>query len=80
MPRKATHDHLVTRPVHAGLLADWFPLRDQLADLRSQDVLSVADEDLIRHMLCSLVDIADDIVGDLVPDLEARCRITGQAP
>lgn len=75
-------DDPVTRPVHThtDLLADWFPLRDELCDLRSQDFLSAADEDHIRHVLSSLVDIADDIVGDLVPDLDSRRRITGQAP
>ncbi|MBN3458370.1 hypothetical protein JNN96_30480 [Mycobacterium sp. DSM 3803] len=72
-------DNFVTRPVHADLLADWFPLRDDLCDLRSRDVLSAADEDRIRHLLTSLVDIADDIVGDLVPDVDARWRITGHA-
>jgi hypothetical protein len=41
--------------------------------------LSAADEDRIRHLLTSLVDIADDIVGDLVPDIDARRRITGHA-
>lgn len=72
-------DNFVTRPVHTDLLADWFPLRDDLCDLRSQDVLSAADEDHLRHLLTSLVDIADDIVGDLVPDIDARRRITAHA-
>ncbi|QZH61249.1 hypothetical protein K1X22_05680 [Mycolicibacterium farcinogenes] len=76
MPATAHH---ITRPV-IELLADWFPLRDELCDLRSQDHLTPAQEERVRDLLTELVDIADDIVGHLVPDHATRCQITGRAP
>lgn len=72
--------HQITRPV-IELLADWFPLRDELCDLRSsQDHLSTAQDEKVRDLLTELVDIADDIVGHLVPDHATRCQITGRPP
>lgn len=73
-----TTDHPITRPV-IELLGDWFPLRDELYDLRSHDHLSTAQEEKVRDLLTELVDIADDIVGHLVPDLATRRQITGGA-
>lgn len=75
----STLDQPITRPV-IELLGDWFPLRDELCDLRSQDQLSTAQDEAVRHLLTELVDIADDIVGHLVPDLATRRQITGGAP
>ncbi|MEW2484486.1 hypothetical protein AB0876_33345 [Mycobacterium sp. NPDC049093] len=74
-----TTDHSITRPA-IDLLGDWFPLRDELCDLRSQDHLSTAQEEKVRDLLTELVDIADDIVGHLVPDYATRCQITGRPP
>ncbi|OBB17032.1 hypothetical protein A5761_11290 [Mycolicibacterium setense] len=73
-----TTDHPITRPV-IDLLADWFPLRDELCDLRSQDHLAAGQEEKVRDLLTELVGIADDIVGHLVPDHATRCQITGRA-
>lgn len=73
-----TTDHPITRPV-IDLLADWFPLRDELCDLRSRDHLNAAQEEKVRDLLTELVDIADDIVGHLVPDHATRRQITGRA-
>ncbi len=72
-------DHPIARPV-IDLLGDWFPLRDELCDLRSQDQLSTAQDEKVRDLLTALVDIADDIVGHLVPDHATRCQITGRPP
>ncbi|MBP2456240.1 hypothetical protein [Mycolicibacterium lutetiense] len=72
-------DHQITRPV-IDLLGDWFPLRDELCDLRSRDHLNAAQDEKVRDLLTELVDIADDIVGHLVPDHATRCQITGRPP
>lgn len=75
----STPDQPITRPV-IELLGDWFPLRDELCDLRSLNHLSTAEDEKVRDLLTELVDIADDIVGHLVPDHATRCLITGGAP
>lgn len=73
-----TTDHPIARPV-IELLSDWFPLRDEFCDLRSQDQLSTAQDEKVRDLLTELVDIADDIVGHLVPDHATRSHITGRS-
>lgn len=75
----ATDKH-VTAPVAASLLTDWFPLRDELCDLRAKPDPSDADDQRIWTLLNELLDIADDIVAGFAPDLVARCRITGENP
>ncbi|MGY1994363.1 hypothetical protein [Mycolicibacterium fortuitum] len=71
-------EHQITRPV-IELLGDWFPLRDELCDLCGQDQLSTAQDEKVRDLFTALVDIADDIVGHLVPDHATRCQITGRS-
>lgn len=70
----------VTASVPADLFVDWFPLRDELCDLRAKQELSDADDARIWTLLNELVAMADDIVGDLIPDTIARCRVTGENP
>lgn len=74
-----TTDHPIARSV-IELLGDWFPLRDELCDVRSQDHLGSADNEKVHDLLTALVDIADDIVGHLVPDHATRRQITGRPP
>jgi hypothetical protein len=59
------------------LLVDWFPVRDRLCDLRSKDSQTSREAEEAYQRLSELVDIADDIVGELVPDFDARRAITG---
>lgn len=61
-----------------SLLADWFPVRDRLCDLRSKDDQTDLEAEEVYHKLSELVDMADDIVGELVPDADARTAITGE--
>lgn len=60
-----------------SLLIDWFPVRDRLCDLRSKDHQTSREAEEVYQRLSELVDIADDIVGELVPDFDARIAITG---
>ncbi|MFL0286881.1 hypothetical protein ACJH6J_23940 [Mycobacterium sp. SMC-18] len=60
-----------------SLLADWFPLRDRLNDLRAKELLSTGERAEIEENLRELVDIADELVAHFVPDVHARFAITG---
>ncbi|MCT7373241.1 MULTISPECIES: hypothetical protein [Mycolicibacterium] len=60
-----------------SLLADWFPLRDRLDDLRTKELLSTGERAEIEEKLRELVDIADELVAHFVPDVHARFAITG---
>lgn len=60
-----------------SLLIDWFPVRDRLDDLRSKDLLSTRERAEIEEKRRELVDIADELVAQFVPDAEARFAITG---
>lgn len=55
-----------------SLLADWFPVRHRLCDLRSKDNQTDREAKEVYQRLSELVDIADDIVALLVPDADAR--------
>lgn len=61
-----------------SLLADWFPVRDRLYDLRTKDDQTDHEAEEVYYKLSELVDIADDIVGELGPDVDARTAITGE--
>lgn len=59
-----------------SLLIDWFAVRDRLCDLRSKADQTDQEADEVYQRLSELVDIADDIVGELVPDVAARESLT----
>lgn len=61
-----------------SLLVDWFPVRDRLCDLRSKDDQTDREAEEVYQRLSELVDIADDIVAELVPDVAARIAVTGE--
>lgn len=64
------------------ILAKWFPLRDKLCGLRDRDSLTDSDDECIWGLLNDLVVLADDLIAaDVpdVPDVAARCRITGES-
>lgn len=61
-----------------SLLVDWFPVRDRLCDLRGKHDQTDREAEEVYQLLSELVDIADDIVAELVPDVDARVAITGE--
>ncbi|ASX03437.1 hypothetical protein CKJ56_12655 [Mycobacterium intracellulare subsp. chimaera] len=59
-----------------SLLVDWFAFRDRLCDLRSKADQTDQEAEEVYQRLSELVDIADGIVGELVPDVAARESLT----
>lgn len=74
--RAHSANHTPAAPILAealkSLLVDWFPVRDRLCDLRSKDDQTDPEAEEVYQRLSELVDIADDIVAQLVPDVHAR--------
>ena len=60
-----------------SLLTDWFPVRDRLYDLSSKDLLSTREIAEIEEKRRELIDIADELVAQFVPNAHARFAITG---
>ncbi|MCT7367281.1 hypothetical protein [Mycolicibacterium llatzerense] len=82
--RRAPAPPAATAPVLTeavkNLLIDWFPARDRINDLRTKELLSTHERAEISEKLRELIDIADELVAQFVPDVHARRAITGDIP